>query len=271
MKRHQYKRIAIRGVMGLILGLGLSAQVAIAAPAQPALFNSYLPQDSILRHATPVPDAQLARMRGRFVQGSRITHFGLVMASRLQSATQTLTGNLMVLADLSGNTPVVALDSDVTITGTDSAASVASVMSGGATGHTGASNRDFHGTFQTVQAAGDFNTGYNTFNVSIVGDTSIATTFATGPGAALAVAGSDAVRIMSTPDTVGINLRLSNGSQVRQSISSGRGLRQAIRLQGDGLFGQNMTSLQVGVTRLPHITETAGMAAAVRSLRDLAP
>lgn len=254
MNNYIKKMAVICGVTVLTFA-GFSMHGAVAASTQLDPISSYLPQNSILLQATPVPDAELAGMRGRFVQGSRITHFGLIMVSQLTKATQTITGKLGLYADLSGTTPKVSLLSDMSTSGTGDSGASGSFITGIDGG--GASGRVFHGTFQTVQAAGNSNEGWNVFKVNVVDSSSLHITLPADSH--------------SVPDAVGIRLDLPHGSHVSQSIRAGNGLRQMIRLQGDGMAASNIANLSVGVSRDSGFADTAGVAAAVRSLRNLAP
>lgn len=217
-------------------------------------------------------DAELAQMRGRFVDNGQIMFFGVQMSSEWRtSAGEQLMAGATLHGDLSGATPTATFEPHLTV---GSADSLSASMSGG----NGAIVRDdgtgnARGVVQSIQAGGNFNSAANDLQIDVLDAAGHAV-----PG----TGGSDPSiqrRLSSSGAQIGVNygaegmkigMQVPGMGSVTQAVVPGRGLRQSIQLTSDLQQVRNLTRLQLYMGGNNSIDGNApGVRSAVESARLL--
>lgn len=214
-------------------------------------------------------DAELAQMRGRFVDKGQIMFFGVQMSSEWRtSAGEHLIAGGTLRGDLSGASPTVSFEPYLTV-GTSNSLPGATSGNGAIVRDAGTGNA--RGVVQSIQAGGSFNAAANDLQIDILDaagrDVSAGSAGASNSQQRLPSGTRMAVR--SGAQGVGVSLQVPGMGTVTQAIVPSRGLRQSIQLTSDLQQVRNLTRLQLYMGDRSASAGVPGVRGAVESARGL--
>lgn len=192
-----------------------------------------------------IDDASLSQMRGKFVLGGHaVAWFGVTMISSWQTASgQMLSGKLTIGMDFSnGKTPTLKFVPTVSITNPttpDESSPYGRNIDG-----SGLANAQ--GLQQSIQIAGNGNTGSNSLRLNILdGDapSTITTTGNANGSAQETLSNSSAVAAING-NAASLRLRIDGQGEVAQWLHSGS-VGQRIQLLADGQQAQNQMQIDL--------------------------
>jgi hypothetical protein len=236
----------LKKIMLIVVGISLNtfSGVSSAAPIfTPQMASSFTSMASL----QPVPDNELATMRGRFVDDGVVSYFGIELLSEWVSANGTV---LKAGVDLSGNPN----------SGSISEQTVASVTPGSGSSSNGGANQtvnsgglnNINGIAQTIQVAGVGNNLGNTLTVNILNPNAPNTS---GSDSSLPSSNSSVTEDGDTADAyannngVGTYLVIPGEGVVLQQIGTSQdiaaGITQRIVIQSNFNNVQNLMNLSV--------------------------
>ncbi len=214
-------------------------------------------------------DAELAQLRGRFVDQGQIMFFGVQMSSEWRtSAGEQLRAGGTLRGDLRGASPTVRFEPHLTV-GNSTSLPGASSGNGAVVRDAGTGNA--RGVVQSIQAGGNFNAAANDLQIDIL-DAAGRDVSAGSAGAANTqqrLPSGTRMAVSSGARGIGVNLQVPSMGSVSQAIVPGRGLRQSIQLTSDAQQVRNLTRLQLYMGDRGANTEVSGLRGAVESARGL--
>ncbi len=205
-----------------------------------------LPEQSRPVGIKPIPDPELAMMRGRFMTGNGIVlYFGVEMLSNWVSPDgRVLSGGALLAFDFSSGSPMVTFTPTVSIV-QGTASGVLVDTSGRVVDSSGLDN--VSGLVQSTQIAGDGNYASNTTEVQVLSSMPANTiSGARSPNAS--VTDGDA-SVSASLDANQVTLRLNMSGQgssqqrIRGSAVGTGSVWQTIRITGDGHWISNQLRL----------------------------
>ncbi|MDN6180989.1 MAG: hypothetical protein L0I84_08335 [Halomonas subglaciescola] len=212
-------------------------------------------------------DAELGKLRGRYVDQGQIMFFGVQMSSEWRTAAgeQLMAGGTL-RGDLRGASPSVTFEPHLTVgdsTGVSSSGNGAFVHDAG-TGNV-------RGVVQSIQAGGDFNTAANDLQIDVLDAAghSMSGGSAGASNAQQRLPSGTRMAVSSGADGVGVHLQVPGMGSVSQAIVPSRGLRQSIQLSSDAQQVRNLTRLQLYMGERGTTTDVSGLRGAVGAGRDL--
>ncbi|MDN6298293.1 MAG: hypothetical protein L0J54_09765 [Halomonas sp.] len=215
-------------------------------------------------------DAELARLRGRFVDKGRILFFGVQMSSEWRtSAGEQLMAGATLRGDLSGASPSVSFEPRLTAV-TPAGGSAGSATGNGAIVHD-AGTGNVSGVAQSIQAGGNFNAAANDLQIDVL---NAADYGGAGQGAEATsrqqrLPSGTRLAVSSGAGGMGVRLDVPGMGRATQAIVPGRGLRQSIQLTSDAQQVRNLTRLQLYMGDRGANAGVPGLRSAVESARGL--
>lgn len=212
-------------------------------------------------------DAELAQMRGRFVDQGKIMFFGVQMSSKWRTAAgEQLTAGGTLRGDLRGASPTVSFEPHLTV---GDSASMSSVGNGTVVHDAGTG--DARGVVQSIQAGGNFNAAANDLQIDVLDAAGQGMSGGTG-GASSAqrrLPSGTRMAVSSGAEGIGVKLQVPGMGNVSQAIIPSRGLRQSIQLSSDAQQVRNLTRLQLYMGDRGKSAKVSGLRSAVDAGRSL--
>jgi hypothetical protein len=272
----QWQRGSTRGCASGVLTIiaACSIQLAVAGP------DESWPATPALDGARVIPEHELAKQRGRFVQGGRVVRFGLRMASQLQSASgEMLRGGVNLHVDMSSSRPQVKFTPTMSIesgsgsisTGGDSAAGARHALDRGGSRNRGdGGSANGNGIVQRVQVAGEANSAVNDMRIDVVEHMDGPASHGGSRNTDVAIHGTNGSRVEISAGERGMELALDlpGSGRVSQRVVSGRGVEQLIQLSGQLNRASSIARLRVEL-RDTLSGDTASMRRALDSIEGL--
>lgn len=220
------------------------------------------PETPLLAQAEPVPDHELASVRGRFAAGGTVAYFGVEMISQLKTASgEILQGQLELSADLSGSNPDVAFQPTASIQAASDTDQLATDNEpSGQVDIGGDPGQETEGVIQSIQVAGSGNGADNRLRINVVRDGGGRASARDASGGSNIVARDSAgntVNISRDAGNLAIDLEAPGAGRVSQRLAE-RGIQQLIQLRGDGHQASSLAQIEV------HLQEQSGGANALR-------
>lgn len=247
--------------------LAALAAASLLAPVSQAAVSDF----SGFESERQLSDAELAQMRGRFVDKGQVMFFGVRMSSEWQtSAGERLMAGATLHGDLRGATPTASFEPHLTVISSDSLSAPMS-SNGAVVRDSGTGNA--RGVVQTIQAGGNFNAAANEMQVDILD----------AAGHSISVGSNRHPAEQTVVSAAGSQLSVSHGAggvsvkmnspmgNVSQAIVPGRGLRQSVQLTSDFQQVRNITRLQLYMGGSQAGANAADVLDAVKSARHLRP
>ncbi len=214
-------------------------------------------------------DAELAQLRGRFVDKGQVMFFGVQMSSEWHtSAGERLRAGGTLRGDLSGASPTVSFEPHLTV---GNSTSLPGTSSGNGAVVRDAGTANARGVVQSIQAGGSFNAAANDLQIDIL-EAAGRDVPADGTGAnnmQRRLPSGTRMAVRSGARGVGINLQVPGMGSVSQAIVPSRGLRQSIQLTSDAQQVRNLTRLQLYMGDRGANAGMPGLRSAVESARGL--
>ncbi|MBA2777866.1 hypothetical protein [Billgrantia kenyensis] len=215
----------------------------------------------------------LAGIRGRFVSGNKVMLFGMRMTTEWSSGYQDFSSDYRdfeayasvdLQVDLSRSSPVVTFTPNLTVRDNREQR-----PSGSGTAIVDAGTGNARGVVQVVQAAGDDNSVVNDFQLDINNGYSIGTAPDHGPRELSTDSGA-VLSIHGNSGGLGMRISVPGQGEVSQGVVSGKGLHQAVRLEGSRQEVINRTEMHVQLNQQQARSISAGgLRRAVESAKGL--
>lgn len=236
---------AARLKTALVLALA-GATMALAPPGRAAgaegldAFEGLLPAD-----ASPIADAELARMHGRFVTAGQVMYFGIEMVSEWSTAAgDSVTAGLNLAMDFSSRQPQVSYRPTVHVLPRQGADPLANPQ-----GEAGIHNQGLAGTTglgQIIQVTGDGNSIRNGFTLSVNTGGRLATDDA-GTTQSAGVEGLTAA-VHADTGALGLRIKMPGHGEVSQLMGS-TGIQQSAAVWGHANQIRSHINLQMDFAR----------------------
>lgn len=250
---------------GLVLAALASA--SLLAPVSQAAVSDF----SGFESERQLSDAELAQMRGRFVDKGQVMFFGVRMSSEWQtSAGERLIAGATLHGDLRGARPTASFEPHLSV-GAVKGMKGAGSSNGAEVRDSGTGNA--RGVVQTIQAGGNFNVAANEMQIDILDAAGHSISVGNSRHAAeqtvVSAAGSQ-LSVSHGADGISVKMNSPMGN-VSQAIVPGRGLRQSVQLTSDFQQVRNITRLQLYMGGSQAGANVADVLSAVKSARHLRP
>ncbi len=225
-------RLKAAPAQGRRLALALALAGATMTVAPPALaagaagldaFEGLLPAD-----ASPIADAELARMHGRFVTAGQVMYFGIEMVSEWSTAAgDSVTAGLNLAMDFSSRQPQISYRPTVHVLPRQGADPLANPQGEASIHNQGMA--DTTGLGQIIQVTGDGNSIRNGFTLSVNTGGRLATNDA-GNTASTGVEGLTAA-VHAETGALGLRINMPGHGEVSQLMGS-TGIQQSAAVWG---------------------------------------
>lgn len=212
-------------------------------------------------------DAELEKLRGRYVDQGKIMFFGVQMSSEWRTAAgeQLMAGGTL-RGDLRGASPSVTFEPHLSV---GDAAGVSGSGNGAIVHDAGTGNA--RGVVQSIQAGGNFNTAANDLQIDVLdaAGQNMSGGSASASNAQRRLPSGTRMAVRSGADGVGVNLQVPGMGNVSQAIVPSRGLRQSIQLSSDAQQVRNLTRLQLYMGDRGKTAKVSGLRSAIGAGRNL--
>ncbi|QEM80824.1 hypothetical protein [Halomonas binhaiensis] len=231
----------IRRRVMLAMVVALAAPVSLAATTDFTRFEG----DSDARQLS---DSELGNLRGRYVDQGTLMYFGVQMVSHWRTASgDNFSAGARMAGDLTRRLPTVSFEPTLTVIKGANEPVLANSYNGNGATVVDHGTRNGSGVVQSIQAGGDFNTASN----DLVLDVMSADKFRgrgnprSSGGSIQQALGGTRITASAKGNDMQVSIDLPGMGHVTQSITPGRGLRQAIQLSSNFQTVRNMTRLQL--------------------------
>lgn len=253
----------LTGGLALLLS-GLMSGSVMAASVLPQFEQAAEDRDFRL-----LDDQDLAGIRGRFASGNQVLLFGMEMSTVWQSPSgEHFQARADLQVDLTGSSPVAKFTPHITAVSSDAYQQL-TTSTGGNAAIVDLGTGNARGVVQVVQAGGNYNAAGNDFQLNI--NSGYFPGNASGNGLQELSTESGAVlSIHGNSGGLGMRISVPGQGEVRQGVISGKGLHQAIRLEGSHQNVHNLTRMQVQLNQQQDSSiSTGGLRRAVESAQGL--
>lgn len=257
-KQHRWKT---RGVTALAV-IATAGLMAGSVQAEVSDFATFSEERQL-------SDAELAQLRGRFVDKGKIMFFGVQMSSEWRtSAGEHLMAGSTLRGDLSGASPQVSFEPHLTV-GQSTGLPGSALGSGTVVNDAGTGNA--RGVVQSIQAGGNFNAAANDLQIDILDAAGHAAPDAQSNGSNLQrqLASGTQIAVRNGAQGMRVALKVPGMGSATQAVVPGRGLRQSIQLTSDLQRVRNLTRLQLYMGDRGASAGVPGLRGAVKSAQGL--
>nr|WP_300306362.1 hypothetical protein [Halomonas sp.] len=231
----------IRRRVMLAMVVALATPVSLAATTDFTRFEG----DSDARQLS---DAELGNLRGRYVDQGTLMYFGVQMVSHWRTASgDSFSAGARMAGDLTRRLPTVSFEPTLTVIKGENEPVLSSTYNGNGATVIDHGTRNGSGVVQSIQAGGDFNTASNDLVLDVMSADKFRDSGATSNagGSIQQALGGTRITASAKGNDMQVAIDLPGMGHVTQSITPGRGLRQAIQLSSDFQTVHNMTRLQL--------------------------
>lgn len=246
----------------------VAAMIIILGGFSAAPSKAAWPDTSAFSNAQELSDSELSGMRGRYVSGNQVMYFGVTMSTHWTTAAgEILNAQTNLVADVSGNIPVVTFQPNITVD-TDGYTPPSGNNNPGSIVYNPAGHSD--GTQQIIQVAGDGNAIHNRFHIEIT-DGSLGDLSQSGNGKTqVTTAAGSKISIHNQPGGFGISMTVPGAGSTTQKVVSSQGLRQLVQVNSNMQRITNVTTLRVQLqNQVSNHINMSQMNSAIQAARQL--
>jgi hypothetical protein len=241
-----------------------------------------MPDVSVFAHAQQIPDSALSRMRGRYLDGTKIVGFGISMVSTWTTQFgQTLTASALVGMKFGehNHAPTVSFQPSLSIVGNSSSNTPHDF---GNQTVSGSGIQNVSGVAQGIQVAGHSNSIANNTSISVTTDDIGLPTGGTGtPGTQTTTDPTSGSTVSASlgSNGIGVSIKVPNQGQVIQqiqggttnfgSIAPGSGLVQLVQTTGSLQQIQNTARLEIQLQSLANLVPQSNFNQTLNTLRGV--
>lgn len=232
------KRVATMTRLGPVAGLLLIATASSVHGAPTSSVGDV--SEEVMNKARELDDREMSDMRGRFVEGGKVSYFGL----KMETTWETPNGSHYAVeggweVDNSGDSPIVSTSSNIRNeesereepgSGNDS-----KIVDGG--------SDNGRGVVQVIQAGGNLNVAGNDFQLSVSPDGRVDPV--DGNQKSSVDSGPVDMEVISGAGHMGTRIAVEGHGEAVQQVRRGRGVHQSVQLKSDMQRVSNITQVEM--------------------------